>query len=87
MVGLNYLAGVLHLSTEPIASANALSTHFADLGLAEPILRAIHDAGYTTPTPIQAQAIPQVLTGGDLLAAHKPALVKLQALLCRFCIY
>jgi len=56
------------LSTEPTASANALSTHFADLGLAEPILRAINDAGYTTPTPIQAQAIPQVLTGGDLLA-------------------
>ncbi|MDH4456882.1 MAG: DEAD/DEAH box helicase [Candidatus Methylopumilus sp.] len=42
--------------------------NFNDLGLAEPILRAINDAGYTTPTPIQAQAIPQVLTGGDLLA-------------------
>ncbi|MBJ7264979.1 MAG: DEAD/DEAH box helicase, partial [Burkholderiaceae bacterium] len=32
-------------------------------------MRAIADTGYTTPTPIQAQAIPQVLTGGDLLAA------------------
>jgi len=42
--------------------------HFADLGLAEPLLRAISDAGYTKPTPIQAQAIPQVLKGGDLLA-------------------
>ncbi len=42
---------------------------FAGLALAEPILRAIADAGYTTPTPIQAQAIPQVLAGGDLLAA------------------
>jgi len=42
--------------------------HFADLGLAEPIMRAIADAGYTTPTPIQAKAIPQVLSGGDLLA-------------------
>jgi len=42
---------------------------FADLGLAEPLLRAIADAGYTHPTPIQAQAIPQVLKGGDLLAA------------------
>ena len=42
---------------------------FADLGLAEPIMRAIADTGYTTPTPIQAQAIPQVLKGGDLLAA------------------
>ncbi len=42
---------------------------FASLALADPILRAIADAGYTTPTPIQAQAIPQVLAGGDLLAA------------------
>jgi ATP-dependent RNA helicase RhlE len=32
-------------------------------------LRAIADTGYTAPTPIQAQAIPQVLKGGDLLAA------------------
>ena len=41
---------------------------FADLNLSEPILRAISDAGYTTPTPIQAKAIPQVLRSGDLLA-------------------
>ncbi|MFT0849305.1 DEAD/DEAH box helicase [Achromobacter sp. F4_2707] len=44
-------------------------TSFADLGLAEPLLRAIADAGYTQPTPIQAQAIPQVIQGGDVLAA------------------
>jgi ATP-dependent RNA helicase RhlE len=42
--------------------------NFASLGLAEPLMRAIADAGYTTPTPIQAQAIPLVLAGGDLLA-------------------
>jgi ATP-dependent RNA helicase RhlE len=42
---------------------------FASLELAEPLLRAVSEAGYTTPTPIQAQAIPQVLKGGDLLAA------------------
>ena len=42
---------------------------FASLGLAEPLLRAVADTGYTQPTPIQAQAIPQVLQGGDLLAA------------------
>ena len=41
---------------------------FADLGLAEPLLRAVHEHGYDTPTPIQAQAIPMVLTGADLLA-------------------
>ncbi len=42
--------------------------NFTDLGLAEPLLRAVRDQGYDTPTPIQAQAIPQVLKGGDLLA-------------------
>jgi superfamily II DNA/RNA helicase len=41
--------------------------NFADLGLSEPVLRAVADAGYTTPTPIQEQAIPQVLMGRDVL--------------------
>ncbi len=41
---------------------------FANLGLSEEILRAITERGYTSPTPIQAQAIPVVLAGGDLLA-------------------
>ncbi|WP_179280519.1 DEAD/DEAH box helicase [Bordetella genomosp. 1] len=45
------------------------SSTFADLGLADSLLRAIADTGYTAPTPIQAQAIPLVLQGGDLLAA------------------
>ena len=42
---------------------------FTELGLSEPILRAIAEHGYTSPTPIQAQSIPAVLQGGDLLAA------------------
>ena len=42
--------------------------NFTDLGLAEPLLRAVHEHGYDTPTPIQVQAIPAVLKGGDLLA-------------------
>ncbi|HYP34018.1 MAG TPA: DEAD/DEAH box helicase [Burkholderiaceae bacterium] len=42
--------------------------NFDELGLAEPLLRAVREAGYTTPTPIQLQAIPVVLQGGDLLA-------------------
>ena len=40
---------------------------FAELGLAAPLLHALVKAGYTTPTPIQAQAIPTLLTGRDLL--------------------
>jgi len=58
-------------STQPINTgtpAETVNLHFNQLGLAEPILRAIIDAGYTTPTPIQAKAIPVVLNGGDLLA-------------------
>ncbi|NRT58268.1 DEAD/DEAH box helicase [Sphaerotilus uruguayifluvii] len=41
---------------------------FDELGLAQPLLRAIREQGYETPTPIQQQAIPAVLAGGDLLA-------------------
>jgi ATP-dependent RNA helicase RhlE len=42
-------------------------TNFSDLGLAAPLLRALEEAGYDAPTPIQAQAIPAVLEGRDLL--------------------
>ncbi|MDB5366774.1 MAG: box helicase [Rhodospirillales bacterium] len=42
-------------------------TNFIDLGLAEPLLRALSTEGYTTPTPIQAKAIPPVLAGRDLI--------------------
>ena len=41
---------------------------FASLNLAPPLMRAIAEEGYTKPTPVQAQAIPLVLAGGDLLA-------------------
>ncbi len=40
---------------------------FAELGLAEPILRAVAEKGYVDPTPIQAQAIPVVLSGLDMM--------------------
>ena len=41
---------------------------FANLGLSAELVRAVAEHGYTTPTPIQTQAIPAVLGGGDLLA-------------------
>jgi len=41
---------------------------FIELGLSESIVRAVTEHGYTNPTPIQTQAIPAVLAGGDLLA-------------------
>ncbi len=41
--------------------------NFSDLGLGEGVLKAVEDAGYTSPTPIQEQAIPVVLMGRDIL--------------------
>lgn len=40
---------------------------FDQLELIEPILRSLNEEGYTIPTPIQAQCIPHLLTGGDLI--------------------
>lgn len=42
-------------------------TSFSTLGLSEPLLRALADKNYTQPSPIQAQAIPHLLEGRDLL--------------------
>ncbi|PKO45144.1 MAG: ATP-dependent RNA helicase [Betaproteobacteria bacterium HGW-Betaproteobacteria-22] len=42
--------------------------NFDALGLAPELLKALTESGYTTPTPIQAQAIPVALAGGDLMA-------------------
>jgi len=42
--------------------------NFDELGLAAPLLQAIQETGYTTPTPIQAKAIPLALQGSDLMA-------------------
>ncbi|MDE2619843.1 MAG: DEAD/DEAH box helicase [Sphingomonadales bacterium] len=42
-------------------------SYFSELGLAEPILRALGAKGYSDPTPIQRQAIPALLEGRDLL--------------------
>jgi len=44
---------------------------FADLGLSEPIQRAVTEAGYETPTPIQAQAIPLILESKDVIGASQ----------------
>ena len=42
---------------------------FSTLGLSAPILRAVLEQGYATPTPVQAQSIPPILRGADLLAS------------------
>jgi ATP-dependent RNA helicase RhlE len=52
----------------PLCSCESIIlTQFTDLGLSEPILKALAQEGYDTPTPIQAKAIPPLLQGKDLL--------------------
>lgn len=45
------------------------SQSFDDIGLHDLILRAVRQTGYTTPTPIQAQALPKVMAGRDVMGA------------------
>jgi ATP-dependent RNA helicase DeaD len=49
------------------AAADAPSVKFTDLGLPEPLLRALSDVGYETPSPIQAATIPPLMAGKDVL--------------------
>lgn len=44
---------------------------FEELGLAAPVLEAVKDCGYVSPTPIQEQAIPRILEGRDLIGASQ----------------
>ena len=59
-------ASALPLPTDSDSPPSGAPT-FADLGLSAALVRAVHDEGYTTPTPIQARAIPVLLSGRDLL--------------------
>ncbi len=54
-------------TSEPPQAPQAPTVSFDDLGLLPELLRAVKDAGYTHPTPIQAQAIPTVLAGKDVM--------------------
>ncbi|MEI6228380.1 MAG: DEAD/DEAH box helicase, partial [Methylophilaceae bacterium] len=54
--------------TETVNLDSSSPLGFKDLGLAPELLKALTDSGYTTPTPIQAQAIPVALAGADLMA-------------------
>ncbi|MCK9989531.1 MAG: ATP-dependent RNA helicase RhlE [Rugosibacter sp.] len=60
---------VVAVSPEPTIAtiATPLPTTFDALGLIPELLRAVKDTGYTSPTPIQAQAIPIVLAGLDVM--------------------
>src|SRR5690348_14817139 len=62
--GLNATAYYIRFRT---AVSNRGSMSFSNLGLSEKVLAAVAATGYTIPTPIQEQAIPQVLAGRDVL--------------------
>ncbi|WP_374651404.1 DEAD/DEAH box helicase [Dongia sp.] len=53
-----------HTQTKP---ADRILADFASLNLVEPLMQAVTESGYTKPTPIQAQSIPALLEGHDLL--------------------
>ena len=56
-------------------------TTFSELDLDQPLLRAVADAGYTQPTPIQEQAIPKLLDGYDMLGVAQTGTGKTAAFL------
>jgi ATP-dependent RNA helicase RhlE len=66
------------------------NTTFSELGISEPLCRALAAEGYTNPTPIQAQAIPALLEGRDLLGLAQTGSGKTAAfllpLLQRLCV-
>src|SRR6202790_3897490 len=61
-------AAALELGATESAVPGPVPT-FDQFGLSADILRAVVDSGYTIPTPIQAQAIPVVLAGRDMMGA------------------
>ena len=50
-----------------MSNDTSLPLSFRDLGLIEPLFKALKDIGYETPSPIQAQTIPYILNGKDVL--------------------
>lgn len=57
----------LHTDTDTTQAGEDYVLQFSDLGLHKGLIKALTKSGYTTPTPIQAQAIPHALNGRDLL--------------------
>ena len=56
---------------------------FAELGIAEPVLAALAEVGYQSPTPIQAATIPALLSGRDLVGLAQTGTGKTAAFACR----
>ena len=61
--------GSKHGCPVPLVAYGRLRVQFSDLGLAPSLLSSLNHQGYTSPTPIQAQAIPVALEGKDILGS------------------
>ena len=48
-----------------------MSSNFKNLGITEPILKAIEEMGFEMPTEVQSEAIPQILDNKDLIVMSK----------------
>ncbi len=57
----------VEVDVDVAADAEGDSTTFADLGLSKDLLQTLDELGYEEPTPIQAQAIPELLGGHDVI--------------------
>jgi ATP-dependent RNA helicase RhlE len=57
------------IDSAPDTTSSPAPDSFSQLQLAEPLARAVAEMGYTAMTPIQAQAIPVVLQGQDVMGA------------------
>src|SRR5260370_33656481 len=60
---------ILAKATMSDPAVTPVTANFDQFGLSADILKAIAEQGYTTPTPIQAEAIPVVLAGRDVMGA------------------
>lgn len=59
--------GVAPSATADVESKDTITPRFEDLGLTDLVLKGVADAGFTLPSPIQAVAIPTILSGQDII--------------------
>ena len=71
-------------SPDQLVMPKAPVTAFDQLKLSPPVFKALEDVGYETPSPIQAETIPLLLEGKDMVGQARQVQEKQQHLPCRF---
>src|SRR5687767_13223346 len=64
----NGAAAAPTVDVRPVMSPDIEASAFSGLGLTAPLVRAVLDEGYSVPTQVQTEVVPQVLLGRDVLA-------------------